>query len=427
VLVVVLVIVGWAGAGRAVAASVDEFSDPSPNGPPAASVYNTTPPPTQSCPTFSESQPYCSVEAPNSALPPADTSNPETYLNSAYWPAEKRPDVEMYAIQQYGYDYENCSDPSTWNHYCFLVDAEAVGYPVSQTPQVGDLFLARCESFVYANPAWSSTCPLGNIYYLGYVEQVEPDGTFIVTEGGSSDANDSGLGWYWLSGAMDPNSDFIGFFPAGQSPSLPPVQVEVYDAHGTSGNGAGGAGTVRDSNGQTCKLGPANYDCTFSEPQGVAVTFTATPNAGSTFTGFGFCGTATTCTLTFGRDGGQVGADFELPVTRSSRGGDKTRRAPAARARIFRVLTARGTIRARISGARPRCALALRVGRRWSIPHRARCTTSVVFRRLPAGRYRLTVVSGRTSAHRDIRLRHGAPPARHRRPEGRSAQMVRPR
>ena len=94
---------------------------------PAPSVYNTTP----SCALNATDYYQC---APSS-LPPKDASNPERYLNSAYWPAEKRPDIEIYAVQKYGYDYQNCT--AKLPHYCFLLDAQAVGYPVTHMPQAG--------------------------------------------------------------------------------------------------------------------------------------------------------------------------------------------------------------------------------------------------------------------------------------------------
>jgi hypothetical protein len=390
-----------------------EFADPSPNAPPAASVYNTAP---ANCAT--ETNPYCEIDAPSSSLPPADGSNPETYLNSAYWPAEERPDIEVYAIQQYGYNYQDCSNPSTWNHYCFLVDAEAVGYPVTHSPQVGDLFLARCEDFILANGKTATSCPLGNIYYIGYVEQVLPDGSFSVTEGGTG-PGDSGLAFEWLSGSMDANSDFIGFFPPGQSPRLPPVQVDVYYAGAYDANNVGGAGTVMDSNGQTCHVAVA-HDCLLTEPQGPPVTFTATPDPGSTFQGFSYCstGSGTTCTFTFGRGGGAVGAGFNLenptiPITGGGKSPIPTTKGSGkatgpSRVRIINVTSAPGTIRASLAGSHLVCQLSRWTGHRWGKPRVQRCGSTVTYRRLTAGRYRLTVVSGKTSRTKVVVLRHGA-------------------
>lgn len=421
----------WVAAGAALAVALlvaclsppramafaGEFADPSPNAPPVASVYNTAP---TSCAT--ETNPYCEIDAPSSSLPPADANSPETYLNSAYWPAEERPDIEVYAIQQYGYNYQDCSNPSTWNHYCFLVDAEAVGYPVTHTPQVGDLFLARCEDFIMANGTTATNCPLGNIYYLGYVEQVLPDGSFSVTEGGTG-PGDSGIAFEWLSGSMDANSDFIGFFPPGQSPHLPPVQVDVYDAGSSDANYDGGAGAVTDSNGQTCHVA-VTHDCVLTEPQGLPVTFTATPDAGSSFQGFSYCstGSGNTCTFTFSA-ASALGADFELdnptsPITGGGKSPTPTKKGSGkttapSRLRIITVTSAPGTIRARVVGSHLVCQLSRWTGHRWGKPRVRRCGGAVTYRMLTAGRYRLTVVSGKTSRTRVIVLRHGARPRVH--------------
>lgn len=397
-----------------------EFADPSPNAPPAASVYNTAP---ANCAT--ETNPYCEIDAPSSSLPPADASSPETYLNSAYWPAEERPDIELYAIQQYGYNYQDCSNPSTWNHYCFLVDAEAVGYPVTHSPEVGDLFLARCEDFILANANFATNCPLGNIYYIGYVEQVLSDGSFIVTEGGSTGPDDSGLAFEWLSGSMDANSDFIGFFPPGQSPHLPPVLVDVYYAGDYDANDVGGTGTVTDSNGQTCHVAET-HDCLLTEPQGAPVTFTAAPDAGSSFQGFSYCSTGfgSTCTFTFGRGGGAVGATFNLenpatPITGGGKSPTPTRKGSGnatapGRVRIINVTGARGTIRASLAGSHLVCQLSRWTGHRWGKPRVRRCASAVTYRKLTAGRYRLTVVSGKTSRTKVVVLRRGATPLGHK-------------
>lgn len=184
-----------------------EFHWPSPSQVPAASPYNTTP----ICPPASYD---CEV----SALPPADVNNPERYINSAYWPAEKRPDIEMYAVMQYGYQYKDCS--SLLPHYCFLLDAEAVGYPVSHTPQVGDLWLAPCDDLIWMGQQGGSGCHGSEGWYLGAVEEVLPDGSFIQSWGGSDTPEDTGLALTWMSGSMDMGADFIGFFSPGQFPHL---------------------------------------------------------------------------------------------------------------------------------------------------------------------------------------------------------------
>jgi hypothetical protein len=183
-----------------------EFHWPSPSQVPAPTPYNTAP----ACPPTSPA-----YDCEESTLPPADANNPERYINSAYWPAEERPDIEMYAVMQYGYEYKDCA--AILPHLCFLVDAEAVGYPVSHTPQVGDLWLAPCDDLIWES---GTRCGASEGYYLGYVQEVLADGSFIQSWGGSDTSEDSGLAVSWLSAATDPNADFIGFFPPGQFPHL---------------------------------------------------------------------------------------------------------------------------------------------------------------------------------------------------------------
>jgi hypothetical protein len=189
-----------------------EFLYPSPSQLPAPSAYNTTP----ACPTTSQNFYQCGVST--SALPPQDANNPERYINSAYWPAEKRPDIEMYAVMQYGYEYKDCS--ALLPHYCFLLDAEAVGYPVSHTPQAGDLWLAPCDDLVWMGEGDASGCGGSEGWYLGYVEEVLPDGSFIQSWGGSDTPEDTGLALSWMAASMDINTDFIGLMPPGQFPHL---------------------------------------------------------------------------------------------------------------------------------------------------------------------------------------------------------------
>jgi len=186
-----------------------EFHWPSPSQVPAPSPYNTTP----ACPPSSTD----SYDCEESTLPSPDANNPEKYINSAYWPAEKRPDIEMYAVMQYGYEYRDCS--AVLPHYCFLLDAEAVGYPVTHTPQAGDLWLAPCADLIWMGQSYSG-CGGSEGWYLGYVEEVFPDGSFIQSWGGSATPADTGLALTWMSASMDMGADFIGFFPSGQFPHL---------------------------------------------------------------------------------------------------------------------------------------------------------------------------------------------------------------
>jgi hypothetical protein len=189
-------------------AATNEFRNPSQTKLPAVSAANTTP----SC-SLTEANDY-QCDLPASSLPPRDAGNPETYLNSAYWPAEKRPDIEMDAIQRYGYSYKNCYQKL--QHYCFLADAVAVHYPVTHKPKVGDLWLAPGECLGFGGsgaPLQTGCSDNENDWYLGYVEHVFPDGSFIQSWGGSDTPADSGLGETRFSGAMDPYTDFIGLMP----------------------------------------------------------------------------------------------------------------------------------------------------------------------------------------------------------------------
>ncbi len=201
-----------------------EFHYPSPSQLPAPSAANTPP----ACPPTAQNDYDCGVSS--GSLPPADANNPEKYVNSAYWPAEERPDIEMYAVMQYGYNYKDCS--AVLPHLCFLVDAEAVGYPVSHTPQVGDLWLAPCEDLIWMGQEGESECS-NDGYYLGYVQEVLPDGSFIQSWGGSDTPEDFGLAVTWMSAAMNLNTDFIGFMPPGQFPHLAgsPCREEICPAN----------------------------------------------------------------------------------------------------------------------------------------------------------------------------------------------------
>lgn len=216
--------------GQASATASGEFQSPSWTSLPTASAYNTTP----SCPV-SIGNPICDV--PESEWPAPDPGNPEWdqlknpdgswdtdltgYINSAYWPAEKRPDIEMYAVQKYGYNYQNCS--SFLPHYCFLLDAETVGYPVTHTPVVGDLWFSPGECLLWAYSTVEQEAPSckpasDTDWYMGYVDQVFPDGSFIQSWGGSDTPADSGLELTLFSGAMNQDTDFVPVLPVGSPP-----------------------------------------------------------------------------------------------------------------------------------------------------------------------------------------------------------------
>jgi hypothetical protein len=417
-----LVLCAGASANVFPATPTGEFLNPSPNGPPTVSAFNTTP----ACQLTAADNYYCQVST--SSQPPQDSSNPERYLNSAYWPAEKRPDIETYAINSYGYGYQNCRDKLP--HYCFLLDAEAEGYPVTHTPQVGDLWLAPGECSAYGpGAAVASNCSDdANDWYLGYVEQVFPDGSFIQSGGGAVAATDSGISEAWFSGAMDPYTEFIGFFPAGQSPNLPtePMGVTVYaDPSNVNGSNVIGAGSVSDSTGQTCASSKASAPnsnsfnaCFLNEPQGSPIAFTETAAAGSKFIGWGGActGTSTTCTVTI-TPGTSAGLSAEFAPSGAGGGtstgparpkGPKPSEKPI---QILRVTTDRATIHVKLSSAstHPVCELFRRSQHRWKRLHKARCGLSVTYSHLAAGTYRLSVVSGKKIVTRTIVLRRGAP------------------
>ncbi len=94
-------------------------------------------PPCFSPATFEAAGAFYTV--PQDEWPPSDPNNPERYLNSAYWPAEERPDLEQYAIQDGGDGY-GCPQAAAYlPHYCLLLGAQSAGYPITHTPQVGDI------------------------------------------------------------------------------------------------------------------------------------------------------------------------------------------------------------------------------------------------------------------------------------------------
>lgn len=219
-LVAVLVSVWMTSAAFA----ANEFETPSWTELPTPTAHNTTPSCPFPAPAFGPPTPYCKVPTP--ALPPSDANNPERYLNSAYWPAEKRPDVEVYAIQRYGYHYQGCLELHG-PHYCFLADALAAGYPVDQTPRVGDLWLS--PSTLYAN-GFVGPCSTSTYWWIGYVDQVSPNGSFVASGGGSLDASDSGLGVNEYLAAEDACSEFVHLMPPGSpAPKGPqyPINLET--------------------------------------------------------------------------------------------------------------------------------------------------------------------------------------------------------
>jgi hypothetical protein len=223
-------------------------------------VYNT--PPAISPSKFEAlGQPFCVF--PQSQWPPQDANNPETYLNSAYWPGEERPDLEKYAIEDDG-GYTRDDYTAELPHYCLLVDAEAAGYPITHTPKLGEIieFQENCVSDVQLNgpgaptPYTVNTTPVpasctangGGGWYDGYVSQVLPDGSFIVYNGGWN-SQDSAIGAEWMSPAMDSQADFIGLMPASKTnPNDPGSGTGTSRGSGGTGGGStGGSSTKKPS------------------------------------------------------------------------------------------------------------------------------------------------------------------------------------
>ena len=189
----------------------DEFQDPSFSALPAPTVFNKTP---KCQPTLANSW---DCEVPRRRWPPPDPFNPDSYMNSGSWPAEKRPDIELYAHQRIGWYYKNCL--AHLSHYCFLVAAEVEGYPISHTPHVGDLWFVQGRCIGWGPGATvKANCTRDKDWYMGYVEKVNPDGSFIQSWGGSDTPADSGLAVTYFSGAMDRYTEFVHLFPAGEQP-----------------------------------------------------------------------------------------------------------------------------------------------------------------------------------------------------------------
>lgn len=208
------------------------------------------------------------------------------------------------------------------------------------------------------------------------------------------------------------------------NPSAPQLTIAI-EMEGT-------AGTVSDSHGQVCKTGT----CDFSEPAGQPVTLTAAAPSGSAFSQWlGACSGTGPCTLTPQQTTTFVGAYFVAASGGGSGGGSGpgaggsgsggpggsgatgsagTGSGPQTGAakvvtpvRIVRVTTSRATVHLVLHGSRLVCTLLRRRDHRWVRVHTGRCGASVTYRRLKAGRYRVTVTSGATSVSRTFTLRTG--------------------
>lgn len=219
------------------------------------------------------------------------------------------------------------------------------------------------------------------------------------------------------------------------SPGTPQMTVEVVME--------GAAGTVSDSHGQVCSSG----SCSFAEPVGQPVALTAAPQSGSVFDEWlGACSGSGTCTITPEQSETLIGAYFTSASGTGSSGpgglggapglggspslgGSPGSSAPGAGAttgtprvvkppRVLRLITSRATIHAELVGSHLVCKLARWRGHSWGRARIERCGASVTYRHLTAGRYRLTVVSAKTSVARIVTLRHGVSNAVHKAPHG---------
>ena len=211
---------GGSAAGLSARASMppDEFQNPSWTALPSPTAFNRTP----RC-ALTPAHPVC--EVPRKRWPPTDPYSPDGYLNSGYWPAEKRPDIEFWADEQLPLDYKHCLAHLT--HYCYLVKAKAEGYPISRTPHLGDLWFAQGKC-IAEGWAVKPSCTRDKDWYMGYVEKVNPDGSFIASSGGSRTPADSGLQIQYVPEATDRYSEFVHRFPPGKKPksAFPPTTTQ---------------------------------------------------------------------------------------------------------------------------------------------------------------------------------------------------------
>ena len=212
-----IAVLGMASAALAsgkTTTAYNEFQAPSWTSLPARTIFNQLP----AC-QLDQANSYTCYPAISGSAQPADPFNPEAYVNSAYWPAEQRPDIEHYAMNRYGYDYENCAKNTV--HYCFYVDSKKVGYPISHVAKAGDLavFPGNCAP---SGPttAVSSNCVAqsDSYWYVMYVQRVLKGGAYVGSGGGAADSDnvnniDSGVIEQLVSEHSDKYTYFIGLMP----------------------------------------------------------------------------------------------------------------------------------------------------------------------------------------------------------------------
>lgn len=116
----------------------------------------------------------------------AQGPNPFPQGQCTFWAYEKRPDI-----------YDGSSHSVSWDALHWADNARAAGFPVNGSPQVGDI--------VVFQPGHQGAFGTG---HLAYVEGVNPDGSFSVTEM-NANGNPTVTSSTRPSAAGDPGIQFI--------------------------------------------------------------------------------------------------------------------------------------------------------------------------------------------------------------------------
>ena len=123
------------------------------------------------------------------------------YGNCAYWAAEKRPDVWVYAVWRYGYQV---APGGAWN---IELDAQRAAYPIDHSPRSGDLAVWPPNARMgVEEPGGRLTASPGG--HVAYVERVKPGGTIVISEMGSGRAA-AGAGGMTLPLVYDTRSTYF--------------------------------------------------------------------------------------------------------------------------------------------------------------------------------------------------------------------------
>ena len=153
------------GVGAASLAAVALGAPVRAGGLPIPSPYNTTP---VALDLVSTSAP---LDGPWDV--PHDPNNIEEYGQCTYWAAEKRPDIAHDVEYVYGYSqYHGAFD---WE-----ADAAEAGYPIDHAPQAGDI-AASPPGYTFT-ASGGTTWTAGTGGHVSYVERVNSDGSFVVSE-----------------------------------------------------------------------------------------------------------------------------------------------------------------------------------------------------------------------------------------------------